>query len=67
MSFPFCKNLVPPRPARLTILSGAVVPFGRFHPLRKDLEKATKLEGEGGTGGAYKFWEWNEDQVKPYL
>ncbi|EOO01358.1 putative short-chain dehydrogenase protein [Phaeoacremonium minimum UCRPA7] len=44
-----------------------IIPFGRFYPLRPDLEKATKLEAEGGTGGNYKFWEWNEDQVKSYL
>ncbi|KAB5522168.1 putative estradiol 17 beta-dehydrogenase [Coniochaeta sp. 2T2.1] len=44
-----------------------VAQFGRFYLPRKDLIKATKLESEGGTGGAYKFWEWNEEQVKPNL
>ncbi|RYP45910.1 hypothetical protein DL768_007804 [Monosporascus sp. mg162] len=44
-----------------------VAPFGRFCPLRQDLIKATKLESEGGTAGAYKFWEWTENQVKAYL
>jgi hypothetical protein len=44
-----------------------VVPFGRFYPLRQDLPKATLLEAEGGTGGAYKFWEWTENEVKQYL
>ncbi|ORY61261.1 uncharacterized protein BCR38DRAFT_467283 [Pseudomassariella vexata] len=34
-----------------------VVPFGR----------AIKSEAEGGTGGTRKFWEWTEDQVRPYL
>ena len=51
----------------MTNLPSLVIPFGRFHPLRPDLLGATKLETEGGTGGAYKFWEWNEDQVKSYL
>ncbi|KAK7739673.1 short-chain alcohol dehydrogenase [Cytospora paraplurivora] len=44
-----------------------VIPFGRIQPLRPDLPKAAKLEDEGGTGGAQKFWEWNEEQVKKYL
>ncbi|KAI0469090.1 putative estradiol 17 beta-dehydrogenase [Xylaria cf. heliscus] len=44
-----------------------VGPFGRLLPLRPDLPKATRPEGEGGTGGTAKFWEWNEDQVKDYL
>jgi hypothetical protein len=44
-----------------------VVPWGRILPIRKDLVAATKTEAEGGTGGAHKFWEWNEEQVKPYL
>lgn len=35
--------------------------------LRKDLLKASKSESEGGTGIAEKFWEWNEQQVKPYI
>jgi retinol dehydrogenase-12 len=45
----------------------AVIPFGRFAPLRPDLVKATKPEEEGGNGNAQKFWEWNEEQVKSYL
>jgi len=44
-----------------------VVPWGRFYPIRKDLLNAVKSEKEGGTGGAYKFWEWTEEQVKAYL
>ncbi|KAH8820158.1 putative estradiol 17 beta-dehydrogenase [Xylogone sp. PMI_703] len=44
-----------------------IIPFGRFHALRPDLLNATRLESEGGTGGTYKFWEWNEEQVKAYL
>lgn len=44
-----------------------VIPFGRILPIRGDLVNATKTEAEGGTGGTYKFWEWNEEQVKPYF
>lgn len=44
-----------------------VIPFGRLHPLRPDLVKATQTEAEGGTGGVGKFWDWCEDQVKDYL
>jgi hypothetical protein len=35
--------------------------------IRKDLVEASKSEAEGGTGVAQKFWEWNEQQIKPYL
>jgi retinol dehydrogenase-12 len=45
----------------------AVIPFGRFYPLRADLINATKSEVEGGTGGCEKFWEWTELEVKRYL
>ncbi|KAH8651235.1 putative estradiol 17 beta-dehydrogenase [Xylariales sp. PMI_506] len=44
-----------------------VIPFARIAPLRQDLPRAATLESEGGTGGTHKFWEWNEEQVKPYL
>lgn len=44
-----------------------VVPFGRFLPIREDLERGSKPESEGGTGIARKFWEWTEEQVKAYL
>ncbi|KAJ3579843.1 hypothetical protein NPX13_g715 [Xylaria arbuscula] len=48
--------------------SGAwIVPFGRFMPPRKDLKDATKTKAEGGTGVAKEFWEWNENQIRPYL
>ena len=48
------------------LLTGLVVPWGRHMPLRKDLEAAAKTEAEGGTGTAAKFWDWTEEQVKPY-
>ncbi|KAH9899105.1 hypothetical protein F4778DRAFT_186079 [Xylariomycetidae sp. FL2044] len=44
-----------------------VIPFGRLYPLKEDLNMATKTEAEGGTGGTRKFWEWSEEQVRPYL
>ena len=48
-------------------LTFLVIPFGRIYPLRPDLINATKSEAEGGTGGAYKLWEWSENQVRQYL
>ncbi|KAF2491900.1 NAD(P)-binding protein [Lophium mytilinum] len=44
-----------------------VVPWGRISPIRKDLVAATKTEAEGGNGNAAKFWDWTEEQIKPYL
>ncbi|KAI0891545.1 putative short-chain dehydrogenase [Annulohypoxylon nitens] len=44
-----------------------VVPFGRILPIRKDLVEATKTEAEGGNGTAEKFWEWCDEQIKPYI
>jgi retinol dehydrogenase 12 len=44
-----------------------VVPWGRFYPIQKNLVQATKTEAEGGTGNGLKFWEWTEEQVKPYV
>ncbi|KAI0023055.1 putative short-chain dehydrogenase [Xylariomycetidae sp. FL0641] len=43
-----------------------VVPFGRIFPIRNDLLEATKPKDEGGNGTAARFWEWSEEQVKPY-
>lgn len=43
-----------------------IVPWGRFAPLRKDLEAASKTEAEGDSSVAAKFWDWTEEQVKPY-
>ena len=36
-------------------------------PIRKDVYDASKSKAEGGTGLAETFWQWSEDQVKPYL
>jgi len=44
-----------------------IIPWGRFGPLRKDLEDASKSEEDGGTGIAKQFWEWSEQQVKLHL
>jgi hypothetical protein len=49
-----------------TIPSLIVVPYGRFGQLRKDIEVATKIEDDGGSGIAKKFWEWCEEQVQPF-
>jgi hypothetical protein len=47
--------------------NNTVIPWGRFGPVRKDLKEAAIPLSEGGTGIAKKFWEWNEEQVKPYV
>ncbi|KAL8388214.1 hypothetical protein RB595_009377 [Gaeumannomyces hyphopodioides] len=44
-----------------------VAPWGRFETIRDDVAQATKHVEEGGTGTGLKFWEWTEEQVKPYL
>jgi retinol dehydrogenase-12 len=44
-----------------------VAPYGRFMNIRKDLVEVSKLDAEGSTGIAQKFWERNEEQIKPYL
>ena len=49
----------------LTIIT--VVPWGRYAPLRKDIEASSKSEAEGGTGVGAKFWDWSEEQVKAYV
>lgn len=48
-------------------LSGPVIPWGRFNPIRADLLEATKSEVEGGNGNAQKFWEWCEKQIAEFL
>lgn len=44
-----------------------IVPWGRFMPIRADMRLATKSKEEGGHGTAKAFWEWCDEQVKPYL
>ncbi|KAI9742775.1 MAG: hypothetical protein M1818_003504 [Claussenomyces sp. TS43310] len=43
-----------------------IQPWGRFDGIRSDLAAGAKSESEGGTGYAKKFWEWTEEQIKPY-
>ncbi|KAH7305823.1 hypothetical protein B0I35DRAFT_443341 [Stachybotrys elegans] len=43
-----------------------VAPWGRFAELREDLVAAGKSEAEGGSGIAKQFWDWSEEQVKPF-
>ena len=57
----YCENVW------LTYSGSLVIPWGRFYPIRKDFLAAVKTEAEGGNGGTQKFWEWTEDQVRPYL
>jgi hypothetical protein len=49
------------------LLWNVVIPWGRFYPIRKDFLAAVKTEAEGGNGGTQKFWEWTDEQVRPYL
>jgi retinol dehydrogenase 12 len=44
-----------------------VWPWGRIVSIRADLDAGAKSEAEGGTGIAEKFWEWSEEQIKPYV
>ncbi|OTB01385.1 hypothetical protein M426DRAFT_220435 [Hypoxylon sp. CI-4A] len=44
-----------------------VVPWGRITKIRPDLIDGSKPKDEGGQGIAQTFWEWTEEQVKPYL
>jgi len=50
------------------LIEALVLPWGRFGPeIRKDLMLAQRSEKEGGTGTAEKFWDWCDEQVKPYM
>lgn len=44
-----------------------VIPFGRFGENRDDLIAAMKIESEGGTGGAKRFWEYCEKETSAYV
>ncbi|OAQ61207.1 short-chain dehydrogenase protein [Pochonia chlamydosporia 170] len=43
-----------------------IVPWGRFASIREDVRLGSLTLAEGGTGTAERFWEWSEEQVKPY-
>ncbi|KAL7935409.1 short-chain dehydrogenase [Trichoderma chlorosporum] len=48
--------------------SGAwILPWGRFGVQRRDLVEGSKSKTEGGTGIAERFWDWSEEQVKPFV
>jgi retinol dehydrogenase 12 len=51
----------------ITRLTFSVAPFGRLLPIRADLLDATRSKQDGGNGHAAAFWEWSEEQVKPYV
>ena len=43
------------------------IPWGRWHPNpKKDVVESLKSKGEGGTGLAAEFWDWCDEQTKPY-
>jgi retinol dehydrogenase-12 len=44
-----------------------VIPFGRINPIRKDIADSTVPVSEGGRDVGLRFWEWCEEQVRPYL
>lgn len=42
-------------------------PWGRWHSgPRKDIEESLRTKQEGGTGIAQEFWDWCQEQIKPY-
>ncbi|KAL7931906.1 hypothetical protein V8C35DRAFT_308845 [Trichoderma chlorosporum] len=41
-------------------------PWGRFLRVRSDLKRGTEEESSGGLGTSKAFWEWTEEQVRPY-
>ncbi|KAK4061082.1 uncharacterized protein Triagg1_10509 [Trichoderma aggressivum f. europaeum] len=43
-----------------------VGPWGRFLSVRDDLKKASEEESKGGLGTSKAFWEWTDEQVRPY-
>lgn len=43
------------------------IPWGRWHPSpRLDILESLKSKEEGGTGLAAEFWDWCEEQTKPF-
>ncbi|VUC35350.1 unnamed protein product [Clonostachys rosea] len=44
-----------------------IIPFGRRGSVKKSLERGAKDESEGGDGTARRFWQWQEEQIKPYM
>lgn len=45
-----------------------IIPWGRWHPgQREDIVQGLKSKEDGGTGRAIEFWDWCEEQAKPFL
>jgi len=44
-----------------------IAPWGRLWKVSKEMVSASKIKAEGGTGIARQFWDWTEDQIKPYV
>ncbi|PVH75389.1 NAD(P)-binding protein [Cadophora sp. DSE1049] len=48
--------------------NGAFIePFGKIGEPRADVGKSLKLEAEGGSGIAARFWDWTEKEVASYV
>ncbi|KAL7908292.1 hypothetical protein GGI35DRAFT_57468 [Trichoderma velutinum] len=43
-----------------------VGPWGRFLSVRGDMKRASEEESSGGLGTSKAFWEWTDEQVRPY-
>ncbi|KAL9625194.1 MAG: hypothetical protein Q9160_000596 [Pyrenula sp. 1 TL-2023] len=54
----------------VTISDGGryIIPWGRWHPgQREDIVLGLKGKEDGGTGRAIEFWDWCEEQAKPFV
>lgn len=47
--------------------AGYVFPFGRFHPICKELELAASPVTQGGFNITREFWDWSEKQVEKFV
>ncbi|CZR53266.1 related to Oxidoreductase, short-chain dehydrogenase [Phialocephala subalpina] len=43
-----------------------IKPWGKISKIREDLEASSKSEKEGGSGIGAEFWNWSEEQVRPF-
>lgn len=64
--FSFFRNTIH-EGALLTRAVCLVIPWGRFAQPRVGLLQAAKSTSEGGNAKAERFWEWQEEQVRPFL